>query len=160
MIVDFVRGHPAERHARSPEMLRRAFFSDRPVANLLVAERNGYIIGMVQWTLIYDMFWSMFGAEAAWLYVKPQFRGSGAVVALMARACADAKRAGAEFVQGGGGEGPSRLYERVAIGGDSRDCHLSGRAFQVMASLENLSPKEIIRRLPDKALGLQPAQAS
>ena len=83
---------------------------------MLVAERNGQIVGMAQWTLIHDMFWGMFGAEAGWLYVRPDCRGSGIVAALVARLCAQAAAVGAQFLHGGGGEGPSRLYERVAIG--------------------------------------------
>jgi N-acetylglutamate synthase-like GNAT family acetyltransferase len=102
MVSDFVRGHPAENHPRSSQALRAAYFGDRPVAQLLVAERNGEIIGMAQWRLIHDMFWGMFGAEAEWLYVKPECRGSGVVAALVARLCAQASEAGAEFLHGGG----------------------------------------------------------
>src|SRR5215471_2780589 len=114
MVADFVKGHPAENHPRSSQALRAAYFGERPVAHMLIAERNGQIVGMAQWTLIYDMFWGMFGAEAGWLYVKPHYRGSGIVAALVARLSAEASEAGARFLQGGWGEGPSRLYERVA----------------------------------------------
>src|SRR6188472_4665755 len=126
MVADFVKGHPAENHPRPSQVLRSAYFGERPVAHMLVAERNGQIVGMGQWTLIHDMFWGMFGAEAGWLYVKPRFRGSGIVAALVARLCSEASEAGARFLQGGGGEGPSRLYERIAIGQSDRVCHLSG----------------------------------
>jgi predicted N-acetyltransferase YhbS len=156
MVADFVRGHPAEGHERPTEALREAYFGERPVAHLLVAERSGEIVGMIQWTLIYDMFWGMFGAETAWLYVKPQYRRSGIVAALVARTCADSAKAGAQFLHGGGGDGPSRLYERVAIGNAGRDCYLSGRAYQVFTALDGLPAREIVRRLPDKQLGLQP----
>ena len=115
MVADFATGHPAECHPRDSDALRDAYFGERPVAHLLVAERRGEIVGMVQWRLIYDMFWGMFGAQAEWLYVKPHCRRSGIVVALVARVCCEASEAGARFVQGGGGDGPSRLYERVAI---------------------------------------------
>lgn len=74
MVSDFVKGHPAEAHPRSRKALHQAFFGDRPVANMLIAERDGEVIGMLQWALVYDMFWGMFGAEAAWLYVKPRWR--------------------------------------------------------------------------------------
>ena len=158
MVADFVKGHPAENHPRPSQALRSAYFGERPVAHMLVAERNGQIVGMGQWTLIHDMFWGMFGAEAGWLYVRPGCRGSGIVAALVARLCAQAAAVGAQFLHGGGGEGPSRLYERVAIGQVSGDCHLSGKAFQVFATLDGLPPREIVRSLPARALGLQPAE--
>lgn len=157
MVLDFVKGHPADGHYRPTEILREAYFGERPVAELLVAERNAEIIGMIQWTLIYDMFWGMYGAETGWLYVKPRHRGSGIFAALVARACADSSKAGAQFLHGGGGEGPSRLYERVAIGNAGRDCYLSGEAYQEFAKLDGLPAREIVRHLPDKELGLQPA---
>lgn len=155
MVSDFVKGHPANGHHRPTALLREAYFGERPVANLLVAERNGAIVGMIQWALIYDMFWGMFGAETGWLYVKPQYRRSGIVAALVARTCADSSKVGAKFLHGGGGDGPSKLYERVAIGNAGRDCHLSGKAYQAFAELDGLSAREIVRRLPGKELGLQ-----
>lgn len=156
MVAEFVKGHPAEHHPRASSALRAAYFGERPVAHLLVGERRGEIVGMVQWRLIYDMFWGMFGAQAEWLYVKPRYRRSGIVAALVARLCSEASEAGAKFVQGGGGDGPSRLYERVAIGQSDRVCHLSGKAFQVFATLDGLPVREIVRRRPAKELGRQP----
>jgi predicted N-acetyltransferase YhbS len=157
MISDFVKGHPAANHPRSSQVLREAYFGERPVAQLLLAERGGEIVGMIQWRLVHDMFWGMLGAEAEWLYVKPPRRGSGIVAALVARVCAEASNAGAQFLHGSGGEGPENLYERVAIGAVDRHCHLSGKAFQVFAKLDGLPVREIVRRLPDKELGLQSA---
>ena len=157
MVEDFVKGHPAENHPRSPEMLRKAYFGERPLRHLLVAERNGEVVGMAQWRLGHDMFWGMLYAEAEWLYVRRRYRGSGIVAAIVAAICGQARRAGAEFLHGGGGEGPSKLYERVAIGMASRECFLSGKAFQVMAGLEGLPTREIVRGLPDPELGRQAA---
>lgn len=67
MIDDFVKGHPAEAHSRSRAKLREAYFGSAPVARLLVATRGDRVIGMGQWALIYDMFWSAFGGNVEWL---------------------------------------------------------------------------------------------
>ena len=157
MIDDFVRGHPAECHPRSRELLFAAYFGERPVARLLIAEIDQRIVGMGQWRRIHDMFWGMFGAEAEWLYVKPAYRGRGIAAAIVARICAQARTAGAEFLHGGGGDSVSKLYERVAIGAPTRECHLSGRAFQRFADLDGLPIREIVRGLPPREWGLVPA---
>ena len=44
MVADFAKGHPAEFHPRSSKALREAYFGDRPVAHLLVAERSSEIV--------------------------------------------------------------------------------------------------------------------
>jgi GNAT superfamily N-acetyltransferase len=159
MITDFVKGHPAETHMRSRSALREAYFGDVPVANLLVAVKHGRIVGMGQWTRIYDMFWSMYGADIEWLYVRPEYRGRGVVVAIVAEICAQVRRAGGEFLRGGGDGDAQRLYERVAIGSSSHDCHLSAEAFQVFADLAGLTPREIVRRLPSLALNRVPRRS-
>lgn len=159
MVADFAKGHPAENHPRSSSLLRTAYFGERPVAHLLVAERDGRIIGMGQWRLIHDMFWGMFGAEAGWLYVRPGSRGSGVAAAIIARICRQARSAGARFLHGGGGDEASKLYERVAIGQATRECHLSGKAFQMMADLDGSPVREIVRGLPAPELGLEPADS-
>jgi GNAT superfamily N-acetyltransferase len=148
MIRDFAKGHPAEAHPRSPERLREAYFGPSPVAQLVVATRDGAVVGMAQWTKIYEMFWGMYGASVEWLYVKPQFRGSGIVAAIIAEVCAQVRLAGGEFLYGGGGDDVEPLYERVAIGGPTNQCHLSAEAFQTFADLAGLPPKAIVRRLP------------
>jgi GNAT superfamily N-acetyltransferase len=152
MVNDFVRGHPAENHPRSLPLLREAFFGPAPVAKLVVAVQNGRAIGMGQWTLIYDMFWSMFGANSEWLYVRPEYRGRGVVAAIIAEICSQVREAGGEFIHGGGGDKVERLYERVAVGGRSNECHLSAEAFQVLADLAGLPPREVVRGLPNPEL--------
>ena len=152
MVEDFVKGHPAENQPRSADALRRAYFGDEQV-------RDGDIVGMGQWRLGHDMFWGWFFVEAEWLYVRPRCRGSGIVTAIVAAICGHGRRAGAQFLHGGGGEGPQKLYERVAIGMLSRECFLSGKGFQVMASLEGLPVREIVRRLPTPELSRQPAES-
>jgi len=159
MVNDFVKGHPAERHSRSRSSLRNAYFGAAPVANLVVAARAERVIGMGQWTLIYDMFWGMYGANVEWLYVKPEYRGRGVVVAVVAEICAQVRSAGGEFLHGGGGDKVERLYERVAIGGPSNECHVSAEAFQVFADLAGLPAREIVRRLPGVELNCVAARA-
>jgi GNAT superfamily N-acetyltransferase len=148
MIRDFARGHPAETHPRSSEKLHEAYFGSDPVAHLVVATRDSRVIAMAQWTRIYEMFWGMYGASVEWLYVRPQFRGSGIVTAIVAEICAKVRAAGGEFLYGGGGDDVESLYERVAVGGPTNQCHLSAEAFQAFADLAGLPPRTIVRRLP------------
>lgn len=148
MINDFAIGHPAATHSRSRSRLREAYFGDSPVAHLVVAVRDGIPVGMAQWTKIYEMFWSSYGATVEWLYVRPEFRRSGIVAAIVAEVCAQVRAAGGEFLYGGGGDEVEPLYERVAIGGPTNHCHLSAEAFQVFADLAGLPPRKIVRHLP------------
>jgi len=148
MIRDFARGHPAEAHPRSPERLREAYFGSSPVARLVVATRGGQVIGMAQWTKIYEMFWGIYGASVEWLYVRPKFRGSGIVAAIIAEVCSQVRGAGGEFLYGGGGDDVEPLYERVAIGSPTHQCHLSAEAFQSFADLAGLPPRTTVRRMP------------
>lgn len=148
MIDDFATGHPAATHKRSREKLREAYFGAAPVAHLVIAARNGQPIGMAQWTRIYEMFWSAYGASVEWLYVRPQFRRSGIVAAIVAEVCAQVRAAGGEFLYGGGGDEVEPLYERVAIGGPTNQCHLSAEAFQSFADLAGLPARTIVRRIP------------
>ena len=148
MINDFAAGHPAANHRRIPSRLREAYFGSAPVAHLVVAARGDVPVGMAQWTKIYEMFWNVYGASVEWLYVRPQFRRSGIVTAIVAEVCAQVRAAGGEFLYGGGGNEIGPLYERVAIGSPSNQCHLSAEAFQAFADLAGLPPRTIVRRLP------------
>ena len=156
MVNDFVKGHPAENHPRSRATLRAAYFGDAPVARLVVATRNGRAIGMGQWTLIYDMFWGTYGANAEWLYVRSEYRRSGLAVAIVSEICAQVRRAGGEFLHGAGEDEAQRLYQRVAIGRPTYDCHVSAEAFQLLADSAGLAPREIVRRLPSLELNRVP----
>jgi hypothetical protein len=135
MVSDFVKGHPAEAHSRSRSKLRQAYFGAAPVARLLVAARGERVIGMGQWTLIYDMFWSVFGGNVEWLYVRPEHRGSGVVAAIIAGISAQVRDAGGEFLHGGGNRDVESLYERVAMGWRAHECYVSAEAFQALADL-------------------------
>ena len=159
MVSDFVKGHPAETWPRSRLALSNAYFGLNPVANLVVATKGGRAVGMGQWAMIYDMFWSMYGANAEWLYVRPECRGKGVVAAIVAEICSEVRKAGGEFLHGGGDDEVERLYERVALGRPTNECHLSAEAFQAVADLAGMSPREIVRRLPQLELNRVPARA-
>lgn len=158
MIDDFVRGHPAEHHPRPIAKLRAALFGDSPVAHLIIATRRDRVVGMAQWFLIYDVFWAVYGVHAEWLYVRRELRGLGVAAALIAEVCAQGRRAGAEFLHGGGNEEVSRSYERIAIGGATRQCHVSAEAFQVFADLAGAPLRELVHRLPTPDLNRVPAR--
>jgi GNAT superfamily N-acetyltransferase len=152
MVNDFVKGHPAETHSRSRSKLREAYFGAAPVARLLVATRRERVIGMGQWTLIYDMFWSAYGGNVEWLYVRPEHRGSGVVAAIVAEISAQVRDARGEFLHGGGNRDAEALYERVAMGWKGHECYVSAEAFQALADLAGLLPRDIVRGLPDPRL--------
>jgi GNAT superfamily N-acetyltransferase len=158
MIDDFVKGHPAEDHPRSRSKLREAYFGAAPTAKLLVATYDERVVGMAQWVLIYDMFWSMYGGNAEWLYVRPEHRGRGVVAAIVAEICAQVRAAGGEFLHGGGNREVEELYERVAMGWQAHECYVSAEAFQALADLAGLAPRDIVRRLPDPGLNKEAAR--
>ena len=157
MVADFVKGHPAEKRHRSRSALRAAYFGEAPVANLLVATCDDRVVGMGQWKLIYDMFWGMYGGEGGWLYVRPEFRGRGVAVAIVAEICAQVHRAGGEFLHGGADEPEvASLYERVAMGRPTRECYISAEAFRALGELAGQSPRTIVRKLPSPDLNKVP----
>jgi GNAT superfamily N-acetyltransferase len=158
MVDDFVRGHPAETHPRPLEKLRDAYFGAEPIARVLVAVREGRVVGMGQWTRIYDMFWAKYGGHIEWLYVRPEARGLGISPAIVAAICADVRDRGGEYLHGTYDDALATLYERTAVGSASRTCHLSGEAFQVFADLAGEPAREIVRRLPPPALSRMPAR--
>ena len=159
MVQEFVRGHPAQNHPRPIEHLREAYLGPEPVAHLLVAARDGRVIGMGQWTRMFDMFWSTFGGDVEWLYVRPEARGLGVPAALIAEICRQVRLAGGQLLRGGAESAANAsLYERVAIGWPSRACYLSGEAFQVFADLAGLAPREIVRQLPTPELNRVPSR--
>jgi len=159
MVDDFVKGHPAEKVVRSREGLRKAYFGASPVASLVVAVDQGRVVGMGQWTLIYEMFWGKYGASVEWFYVRPKSRGKGISAAIAAEICSQVRQAGGDFLYGGGGDEVEPLYERVAIGWSTNSCHVSAEAFQVLADLAGKSARDIVRGLPKPEMNRVAARA-
>jgi GNAT superfamily N-acetyltransferase len=153
LVRQFVRGHPAETHPRPLSRLREAYVGASAVAHLVVASKGSRTIGMGQWTRMYDMFWGMFFGRVEWLFVVPELRGQGIAAAIIAEICRQVRSAGGEFLHGAaGGSDIAALYARVAIGAPGWGFHLSAAAFQAVADLAGLGPREIVRRLPSPDL--------
>lgn len=98
------------------------------------------------------MYWSMFGGEGIGLYVEPAHRGFGVAACILAAMCADIREQGGEYLTASYGSEWASFYERVAIGGGDRTCHLSALAFDAVADVAGRSAKEIVRALPVKDL--------
>lgn len=147
MLADFVRGHPAEHHPRPREALRAAYLGAHPVARLFVAVRADRVIGMGQWSRIFEMFWAMHGGRPEYLYVRPEARGLGVAAAIIAAICDDVRRAGGAYLWAAYADDVAPLYERFAIASDARECHLSGEAFQRFADLAGQPVRTIVRNL-------------
>jgi GNAT superfamily N-acetyltransferase len=153
MIEHHVQGHPASAHPRSTARLREAYFGARPVARLVVACRDDRVVGMAQWTRLFDNFWSVFGAELEWFYVRPDSRGLGIPAAIVAEVCRLARSEDCEFLKGAAeADRTGALYQKVAMGWPSRQVYLSAEAFQVCADLAGKRPRDIVRGLPDPEL--------
>ena len=46
----------------------------------------------------------------------------------------------------------AKLYERVAIVWSAKKCAISGEAFQALADLSGLPPRQIVKELPNPEL--------
>ncbi len=157
MVDDFVRGHPAENHPRTEQAVRAAYFGASPVAEVIVAEWNGDVVGMIQWARIFDMFWSMFGGLVEWLYVRPRARGLGLSAAMLAMASRRVRDSGGEFLYGSGGEKTASIYARLAsASGTTMGYYLSAEGFQQAADLAGQPPRRIVRNFPSPALSRVP----
>lgn len=160
LIDGFAKGHPAEGHARSAEMLREALFGGQPIAHVLLAEKNATAIGFGAWRKAYDLFWSIFGGDGLGLYVLPAERGFGVGLCIVAAICADIQEHGGKFLQASYDAELSPLYERVAVGRPERGCHVSALAFERLASVAGRSARDIIRALPERSLNYAPTNAT
>ncbi len=157
LIDGFATRHPSKDHTRSVAVMSDAFFGSQPLAYALLAEKNGSAIGFVAWRKAFDMFWSVYGGEGIGLYVEPAHRGRGIAACLVAGMCAGIREQGGQYLVASYGAEWEALYERVAVGGAERCCHVSAAAFERLADGAGKSAREIVRRLPDKALNFAAA---
>ncbi len=158
LIDGFAKGHPAEGHVRSVEMLMGALFSSPPIAHVLLAGRHATAIGFGAWRKTYDFFWSMYGGDGLGLYVIPAQRALGVGLCVVAAICAEIREHGGRFLQASYDSELSPLYERVAVGRSERACHVSALAFERLATVAGGSARDIIRALPEKSLNYIPVE--
>jgi GNAT superfamily N-acetyltransferase len=133
------------------EVLRRDVLSGDAGQHVLVAEREGRMIGFAAWDRIYDMHWAARGVQVADLYVEPASRGHGVALAMLAAVCAAGRAGGAVFLRGHSYDRASptgRFYERIAVGFDTSECNCAGRAFRTLAELHGQPVRTILRSLP------------
>ena len=156
LIDGFAKGHPADGHVRSAEMLRDALFGGQPIGHVLLAEKDATAIGFGAWRRAYDLFWSMYGGDALGLYVISAQRGFGVGLCIVAGICADIREHGGRFLQASYAAELSPFYERVAVGRPERACHVSALAFECLAAVAGRSARDIIRALPEKSLNYDP----
>jgi GNAT superfamily N-acetyltransferase len=146
LIDGFAQNHPAATHPRSVEAMTEAYFGEAAISRVLLAERDGAVIGFGAWRKTYDPYWSFFGGEVMALYVEPAWRGHGVALSLVAAIAAEIRAYGGRFLQGNYGDSVAPLYERMAVGRDERACHLSAEGFETIAEAAGNSPREILRR--------------
>ena len=160
LINGFAKGHPAEGHVRSVEMLRDALFGGQLLAHVLLAERNATAIGFGAWRKAYDLFWSIYGGDGLGLYVIPAQRGFGVGLCIVAAICAEIREHGGQFLQASYDSELSSLYERIAVGRAERACHVSALAFERLAAVAGRPARDIIRALPEMNLNYAPMNAT
>ena len=83
--------------------------------------------------------------------------GLGIPAALIAEIARQVRLAGGELLHGGADVPDiAKLYQRVAIGNAGMSCYVSAEAFQALADLAALPPRDIVRQLPNPTLNGEP----
>lgn len=143
----------------SAAVLERDVLSGGSILRVLLVERHGVPIGFAAWHRVYDLHWGKGGAEIDDLYLVPQYRGKGIALALVAAVCSAARQEGLVYLHGTSFDRESpvgRLYDRIAVVGDSAQCYCAGRAFRTLAELHGQLPRDMARSLPPKGWNYEP----
>jgi len=135
----------------SPEALARDGFGLH--FQMLVATRAGECVGFVGWQNDYDVHSCLPGGELNDLYVRPDVRGLGVALRLVAAVAATVRARGGKYIRGltTGDPRTLALYGRVAVAFEGANCVLGGAAFRTVADLAGKPARAIIRGLPDKS---------
>lgn len=121
----------------TPEKLRPHLFGERPVAEAMVAEVGGDVVGFALYFINFSTFLAQPGLYLEDLFVRPAHRGAGIGEALLKRLAALAVERGYgrfEWSVLDWNEGAIRFYERMGatVMPDWRICRIAGDALQAM----------------------------
>jgi GNAT superfamily N-acetyltransferase len=130
-------------------LLRDGFGAEMEV---LLAVRHGPV-GFAAFSRAYDLHHCLAGGVILDLFVGASHRGLGVALALIVAVASHVRARGGAFVKGQTVEHPGlrETYERLAVSFPGADCIVGGRAFRALADLDGRAPREMVRRLPDRA---------
>lgn len=119
----------------TPEKLRPHLFGERPVAEALVAESAGEVVGFALYFTNFSTFLAQPGLYLEDLYVKPSQRGRGVGEALLARVgrlAVERDFGRFEWSVLDWNENAIRFYEKMGatVMPDWRICRVTGEALQ------------------------------
>ena len=123
----------------------------------LLASLEAQPVGILAWEKSYDLHHGLTGGHILDLYVVPQHRFRGVAVQLILKASRIIHAGGGAYIKGGGvdtGTG-ARLYGRFAMA-FGNDYILGGRAFRHLATLPELSIRQLVRSMPEKQWNFEP----
>lgn len=125
---------------------------------MLVATRSSECVGFVGWQNDYDVHSCIPGAELNDMYVRPDVRGLGVALRLVAAVAATVRARGGKYVRGltTGDPRTLALYGRIAVAFEGANCILGGAAFRTVAELAGKPARAIIRGLPDNQANWKP----
>ena len=121
----------------TPERLRPHLFGERPVAEAMVAERDGEVVAFALFFTNFSTFLAQPGLYLEDLYVRPAHRGSGIGGAMLKRLAALAVERNYgrfEWSVLDWNEGAIRFYERMGaqLLPDWRICRVAGKALAAL----------------------------
>ena len=123
----------------------------------LLASLEAQPVGILAWEKSYDLHHCLTGGHILDLYVAPRHRLRGVAVQLILKASRIIHADGGAYIKGGGvdtGTG-ARLYGRFAMA-FGNDYILGGRAFRHLATLPELSIRQLVRSMPEKQWNFEP----
>jgi GNAT superfamily N-acetyltransferase len=123
----------------------------------LLASLEAQPVGILAWEKSYDLHHCLTGGHLLDVYVAPAHRFRGLAVQLISTASRLIYADGGAYIKGGALDSGSgaRLYGRFAMA-FGNDYILGGRAFRHLATLPDLSIRQLARCMPEKRWNFEP----